>query len=244
MAENSFCVHSDYVVSLLCAAKDYFTEHGMAPEKFKVVMNGIVIDEWKNSEELPDEHQSLLDRLNKENKFIICFFGSITESYAIDYLIKARSLLSDDRVAVVIVGNGNQKQALQQMDAQEVYFLPSIPKKSIPTLLENVDCCYVGALRNDMFRFGICMNKLFDAMMSGKPVLYAVEAPNNFILDYQCGVSVEPENEKALAEGISRLLLMSRKEREEMGQNGRKAVMDHFTYEQLAVEFSNYFSIQ
>ena len=241
MAENSFCKHSDYVVSLLCAAKEYFIKHGMQPEKFKVDMNGIVEEEWESPEELPCEHKSLLESLRREGKFIICFFGSITESYSIDYLIKAKKIINNDGVAVVIVGNGNQKEALQKMNVKDVYFLPSISKKAIPSLVNSVDCCYVGALRNDMFRFGICMNKLFDDMMSWKPILYAVEAPNNFISDYHCGISVKAENAEALADGIKVLLEMSQKERERMGQNGREAVKSHFTYHQLASEFAKLF---
>ena len=214
IAENSFCKHSDYVVSLVCAAKQYFIDHGMAPNKFRAIMNGIVQEEWDEGEALPSEHEQLLNRLQNEHKFIICFFGSVTKSYAINYLIEAKSIVADERVAIVIVGEGNLKEELQKLAEQktDVFFLPRVPKKAIPTLLREVDCCYVGALHNDMFRFGICMNKLFDSMMSGKPVLYAVEAPNNFIEDYNCGVSVKAEEKDALAEGIRKMISFSEKE--------------------------------
>ena len=240
-AENSFCRHSDYVVSLLCAAKDYFVSHGMAPNKFKVVMNGIVLDEWNNPTNLPDEHHRLLEDLHGKGKFIICFFGSVNITYAIDYLVNAQKKLNDDRVAIVIIGEGNQKEALKQISGENVFFLPRIPKTAIPRLMEEIDCCYVGALHNDMFRFGICMNKLFDSMMSGKPILYAVEAPNNFIVDYQCGISVKAENVDDLANGIQSLLEMSDEERRTMGQNGRNAVLEHFSYEKLASVFAELF---
>ena len=81
------------------------------------------------------------------------------------------------------------------------------------------------------------MNKLFDSMMSGKPILYAVDAPNNFIKDYECGISVEPENAEALAEGIKILMACSDEQRAVMGSNGRKAVIEHYTYEKLAKQF-------
>ena len=88
-----------------------------------------------------------------------------------------------------------------------------------------------------MFRFGICMNKLFDSMMSGKPILYAVNAPNNYIEQYGCGISVEAENTQALKEGIEKLLCTSGEELRRMGQNGREAVLEHFQYERLAETF-------
>ena len=243
LGENSFCRRSDYVVSLLCEAKDYFIRHGMSPEKFKAIMNGVVREEWTDPEKLNDIHSDTLHQLHEERKFIICFFGSITRSYAVDYLCRAVMEMKDAPVAVVIVGEGNQKDELMQLtkNSDQIVFLPRIPKKQIPSLLEQVDCCYVGALRNDMFRFGICMNKLFDSMMSGKPIVYAAEAPNNFVEDYHCGVSVEAEDSKALEAGIRTLLEMSPKEREALGKNGRDAVCEHFTYEKIAEEFETLF---
>ena len=204
-------------------------------------MNGVVLEEWKNPTALPDEHRALLNDLHNQHRFIICFFGSVNVSYAIDYLLKAQQKLNDDRIAVVIVGEGNQKEELQRLAGKQTYFLPRIPKTAIPTLMENIDCCYVGALRNDMFRFGICMNKLFDSMMSGKPILYAVDAPNNYIRDYNCGISVEAENADALAEGMRQMLALTEDERRKLGQNGRNAVLEHFSYEKLAEEFAQLF---
>lgn len=241
MGENSFCRHSDFVVSLLCAAKEYFVQHGMAPEKFRAIMNGVVLSEWENPTPLPEEHQRLLTKLHDENRFIFCFFGSVNVSYAIEYLIKAQQKLNDKRAAIVIVGEGNQKEELKRKAGKDVYFLPRIPKTAIPSLTEQIDCCYVGALHNDMFRFGICMNKLFDSMMSGKPILYAVDAPNNFIRDYRCGVSVKAEDADALAEGMKQILRLSDEERAQMGRNGREAVLEHFSYEKIAAEFAELF---
>lgn len=242
LAENSFCKKSDYVVSLACKAKDYFVAHGMAEEKFVPIMNGVVLEEWESPEALPKQHQQLLDSIHKDGKDVICFFGSITKSYAIEYLIKATEDYSD-RIAVVIVGDGNQKDNLQQITANRdnIYFLPKISKKAIPSLMEEIDCCYVGALKNDMFRFGICMNKLFDSMMSGKPILYAVEAPNNFIVDYSCGFSVEAENIDALKKGIEEFIKTDPQKRETMGKLGRKAILDYYTYEKLALQFEELF---
>ena len=243
VAENSFCKNSDYVVSLPCAAKNYFIQHGMKPAKFKPIMNGVVVEEWENPERLPEQHQKLLDSLHAEGKFIICFFGSITKSYAIDYLIDAAAKLISQDVAIVIIGEGNQKEELihRTKGRNDIFFLPRISKKSIPSLMDHIDCCYVGALRNDMFRFGICMNKLFDSMMSGNPILYAVEAPNNFIQEYSCGITVKAEDVDALAQGIECLAHLTKEEKTNMGQNGKNAILTHFTYEKLAKQFAELF---
>lgn len=242
LAENSFCKNSDCIVSLLPEAKDYFIKHGMQEEKFHIIMNGVVKKEWKNYEALPEEHKELLNKLHNEKKFVVCFFGSVTKSYAINYLIQAHKLLNYEKAAIVIVGEGNEKEKLKKIAGKDVHFLSRIQKKAIPSLLREIDCCYVGALHNDMFRFGICMNKLFDSMMSGKPILYAVEAPNNFVKDYNCGISVDAENTEALAMGLQKMISLSDSERDEMGGNGKNAVLNYFVYDKLAKDFERLFT--
>ena len=67
--------------------------------------------------------------LRNISKFIICFFGSVNISYSINYLIDAAEKLNDSRVAIVIVGEGNQKQELMDKTKgrEDVIFLPKIP---------------------------------------------------------------------------------------------------------------------
>ena len=244
-AENSFCKHADIVVSLLPSAKNYFEQHGMKPEKFVHIANGIVEEEWEQKEnKCPEPLKKLLQQLKNENKFVICFFGGHAKFYAISYLIQAIQELDNRQVCLLCVGKGPQKAELERMaqpNKDNIYFYPEIPKKAIPILLKNVDALYVGAMQNRVFRFGICMNKLFDSMMSGKPILYAVDAPNNYIKDFKCGVSVEPENVEALKAGITALCGMSEEERCKMGENGHEAVIRHFTYKELAKEFEKLF---
>lgn len=240
LSENSFCRNSNIVCSLLPNAKDYFISHGMAYEKFRHISNGIVLDEWNQYNELPKTHLDVIEKLNNDNIFTICFFGSHTESYALTYLIEAVMSLENVHVSVIFVGDGNQKDELIKMalpGENKFFFLPPIKKTCIPALLSRVDSIYIGAVKNAMFRFGICMNKLFDSMMAGKPIIYAVEAPNNYIKEYNCGITVETENAEALARGINELMNLSSEKRKEMGLNGKNAALSNFEYSVLAKRY-------
>ena len=242
IAENSFCKFADKIVSLPPATKDYLMQHGMAEEKFVSITNGICLDEWGDKVDLPQEHGRLLKKLKEGHRFIIGFFGSHTKSYALPYLIDALREIQNNQVCAVLVGDGIEKQNLIQYASDikdRVYFLPLIEKKAIPALVAEFDAIYVGALNNRMFRFGISMNKLFDAMMAEKPILYAVNAPNNYIKEYDCGISVEPENVSALKMGIQNMLSLSDEERKNMGCNGKKAVLENFQYGVLSKRFLN-----
>ena len=239
IGENSFCRKSDYVCSLLPNAKDYLIKHGMAEKKFFHIPNGIVIEEWEKPVPLPNDYIALFEKLHTAGKFIICFFGSHTISYNLDCFVESIKETSLP-VCGVFIGDGIHKKELirkSKGSKNRMYFLDPIPKAAIPSLFDFVDAVYVGSVENKSDRFGICMNKLFDSMMGGKPILYAVNAPNNYILDYNCGVSVKPSNTEELKKGIEKLYNASKEERVLMGCNGRKAIKSNFVYNKLAEEF-------
>ena len=243
--ENSFCKHADKVVSVLPGACDYLVEHGMKRENFYYIPNGIDLAEWNNPDPLPELHEKTFQKAHQENKLIVCFFGSHTRSYNIDLLLKAAKQLNSNQYFFALVGSGIYKEELinlakkLELPESNYAFLPQISKKAIPTLLDQIDISYIGLMKNGLNRFGIGMNKMFDAMMGGKPILYAVEASNNLINEFNCGVSVEPESVSALCQGLNEFLRMATEERVRLGQNGRSAVVEHFSYPVLARQFMN-----
>lgn len=245
IAENSFCKHSDNIISLPPCSKEYLINHGMKPEKFLDVANGVNTDEWDNAEKLNDETQDVFRGLKEENKFIICFFGSLTNYYALPELIEAVQEIDNPNITVVFVGEGVYKKELEviakRKNEDRFVFLDRIPKRQVPSMLKEVDALYVGGTESTVFKYGICMNKLFDSMMSGKPILYAVDAPNNYIKEYNCGVSAESTSSRSIIRCIKELYTMTPDERRVIGNNGYKAVMDNYTYSKLAERFASVF---
>lgn len=242
MAENSFCKKSDAVVSLLPAAKKYFVRHGMRPDKFVHIPNGIVLEEWTaNGENIPKPMAEHFKKNQEAGKFNLCFFGSIHKTYNLDLLIETVIKMNvADKLAVTFVGPGHDKAELMQMckGYENIFtFFDPINKNAIPDLFHYIDATFVGAKSQKIFRFGICMNKLFDAMMGGKPILYMVEAPNNYVEDYKCGITIKGNNIQALQRGILELLNLNDGQKKQMGENGMHAVEKYFNYYSLARRF-------
>lgn len=238
--ENSFCRNSDVVVSLLPAAKDYFIEHGMRPEKFIHVPNGIVMDEWEKYEHIPQRLSVHFLDNSAKGKFNLCFFGSINKTYNLDTLINVVKDMRQSDLAVTFIGNGVDKDDLKKltMGYEETFaFFDPIPKSSIPDLFNYIDAAFVGAKSQQIFRFGICMNKLFDSMMGGKPILYMVDAPNNYVDVYECGLSVEGTTEADLQKALDELMRLDKAKRLDLGSNGKKAAIEIFNYKELADRF-------
>jgi glycosyltransferase involved in cell wall biosynthesis len=74
-------------------------------------------------------------------------------------------------------------------------------------------------------------NKLFEYMSAGLPII-ASDFPlwKQIVEGNKCGITVDPMNPKAIAEAIEYLLerpeLMN-----EMGENGRKAVLEKYSWQ-------------
>lgn len=243
--EDSFCRNSDVVVSLLPAAKEYFVEHGMRPEKFQVVMNGVVLEDWENPTPLPEELVEHFENLRKRDILNIVFCGSIHKTYGLEHLIEAVKQI--EGVFATFIGPGLDKQELMEKTKSlrdKVEFFDPIPKQSIPTLFQYADVSYVACLPYKLNRFGICMNKLFDSMMGAKPILYSVDAPNNYIIEYECGISVEAGNVADLVTAVERFKNMNPEQRQEMGSRGKSAALNKFNYTFLAKDFMDIMQVE
>lgn len=240
IGENSAYKKSDYVVSLLPNSKEYMIEHGLNPEKFHHIANGVVLEDWNNPKALPAEHQETLKKYREQDKFIVGYFGGHALSNALDTLVDAAISMADNsHVQIVMVGDGVEKERLKKRARriENICFLPSIPKLCIPNLLKEFDCVYVGAKDSSLYRFGIAMNKIYDSMMGGKPLIYGVNASNNYVERYKCGVEFKPDNPETVVQAIMKIMQLSEEERSTLGLNGKKAVIENYNYQVLAYKF-------
>lgn len=240
-AENFAYKNCDKCVSILPKANAHAVKHGLAPQKFFCVPNGIVESDWKNPMELVGEHADLLKQLHAEHKIIVGFTGAHGVANSLQPLIGAVGMLAEKNIALVLVGTGQEKARLIRYAADQgwtnVYFLPSVGKQMIPSLLKNMDILYVGLRKRALFQFGISPNKIFDYMMASKPILQAIEAGNDLAKDADCGITVEPDNVAKIADAITTLANMAEKDRDRLGQNGHDYVLKYHTYDVLAKQF-------
>jgi glycosyltransferase involved in cell wall biosynthesis len=232
----------DRVISILPKALDYMVSRGLAPEKFVYIPNGIDIDEWQSFNALlPPQHQENIERLKQERKFLICYAGSHGITSALEYFVESAVYLKDLPIALVLVGQGPEKEKLQKYvvenNLNNVIFLPPVSKNFIPNLLSKMDILYIGWRRSPLYRFGVSPNKLFDYTMAGKPIIHAIEAGNDLVRESGCGISIPPEDSCAIAEAIKKLMSMPSSEREGIGRRGKEYVIDNHDYKILAKRF-------
>lgn len=242
MAEDFAYRNSDVVVSVLKKSDSYMQSRGMDQQKFVFIPNGVDPEEWRDTQmDLPLQHRRELARLRNEGRFMIGYAGSHGLANALDTFIEAAALVADEPVALVLVGQGPDREDLQAKASEagltNVVFLPAVPRQAVPRLLDSMDALYIGWRKEPLYRFGIGANKLLDYMMAGKPVIHSTDSGHDIVAESGGGISVPPERPSEVAEAIVRLLHMSDRERAEMGARGRAHVLTHHDYRLLARRF-------
>ncbi len=234
---------SDVVVSMLPCAKEHMVGRGMVASKFKHVPNGISLPDWSTKAFVPSEHRTVLNDLKNNNKFIFGYAGGHAISNALDVVIKAAKRINADDIAIVLVGDGVEKDNLQSLakllKVANVHFLPSVSKSQIPDLLSYFDACLISWNKSPLYRFGVSPNKVFDYMMAKKPIVQALDAGNDIVKDASCGISIEPLDDSAMAEAFTKMAKMAPQTLNFMGENGYGYVTNNHDVAKLAKYFES-----
>jgi glycosyltransferase involved in cell wall biosynthesis len=239
-AEDFACRRADHVISMLPGSREHLMEHGMSADRFACVPNGIVPDEWTQKQPVPPAHVEAIRTFRETRRCVVGYIGGHGLSNALDTLIEAAADLRLKDIGIICVGKGPEKARLVEKARAAgavVLFLDPVPRRSVPALLALFDGLFIGWMRSPLYRFGISPNKLYEYMMAGVPIVHAVDAANDPVKEAACGVSVAPEDVGALCEGILTLAGLSLVERHQMGERGRKFVMEHHRVDTLAHRF-------
>jgi glycosyltransferase involved in cell wall biosynthesis len=198
-AENFAYKHADKVVTVLSGSKDHMLDHGMKPEKFVFIPNGVSFVNTIEKAELPPEHFKRLQEFRQNKKLVIGYAGRIGLANALHVLIEALALTKDLEIGVAILGSGSHldelKALAQKLEIEKnVLFLDPVNKDQVPAFLEKLDAAYIGLQKQSLFRFGVSPTKLNDFMLAGKPIIYAIEAPGNIVEESGAGISCAAES--------------------------------------------------
>lgn len=236
--EDFACANVDALISMLPATLEHFKDRGLDAAKWHYVPNGVIPGDWEAGSPAPGTHLEPIIKCRQDGYHTIGYAGSIGLANALDNLVNAAQLLRDEKYRFFIIGDGPEKERLKRMVAElgldNIFFLDPVPKTNLPELLGHMDALYIGLQRVSLFRFGVSPNKLLDYMMAGKPVIQAIEAGNDLVLESGCGITVEPENPQELTRGIREIFRLPVEEREKMGELGRAYVTRHHDYKILA----------
>lgn len=238
-AENDAYRLSDGVISILPHADRHIHELGFSDVPFYYVPNGVVSD--APEEAAPENVLHAVQEARAKGKCILMYLGGFSKANALDDLLSAAPLLPFG-VQLFLIGGGPLKkeieEAIQKNGLSNVTVLPAVQKRQVQNVLRLADALYIGAKRTPLYRYGVGMNKIYDYMLSGRPILYAVESSNNPVAEADCGIRIAAEDPQEIASGARMLLQMTQEERERLGANGSRYARQYHDYRALAKQFA------
>lgn len=177
------------------------------------------------------------------DQFIVLYAGAHGMSNDLTVLLDAaHQLRAQPDIAVVLLGDGKEKPALQayadQLGLSTVHFLPSVPKTAMGQALAAADACIAILKPIEMYKT-VYPNKVFDYMAAGRPVILAIDGVmREVVVEAGAGIFVPPGDADALAGGI-RELAAHPAEGRRMGANGRACVEQNFNRATLSAEMAH-----
>lgn len=223
---------ADAVVFTMEGAYDYITEQGWEKEiprsKVHYINNGVDLEQFDYNK----EHFRVEDPdLDDPDTFKVVYTGSIRRVNNLGLLLNAAKCVKDPRVKLLIWGDGDEREALEQRVREEhignVVFKGKVEKKYIPSIVSRADMNIAHNAPSPLFRFGISFNKLFDYFAAGKPILCDFPCPYNPAVTHGAGIEVSGAQPQQIAETINDLVAASEPERQSCCANARRAAGDY-----------------
>ena len=241
-AEDYAYKHADAVVSVLPNAKEYMIGRGMQPEKFLFVPNGADLRANEDADVAPGRFAPLLDEVSGAGQFLVGYAGTLNRANVLHTLIEAVAMCEDGGISVAILGRGPALPELRALATRlgvesRVIFLESVPKAQVRDFLSRVDAAYLGLQHKDFYRFGVSLTKFNDYMLASRPIVAAMDAPGNLVIESGAGVACAPECAPELLDAINSLRKLSPSQRAEMGERGRAWIICNRDYKFLAEKF-------
>jgi colanic acid biosynthesis glycosyl transferase WcaI len=211
-------------------------QRGLSPEHILLIRNGVDTTKFR-----PLSRVQARAKFGWDDRFTVLYAGTHGLAHGLSTVLDAaESLLDNDDVRFVLIGDGAKKTELvaeaAKHNLKNVTFLDPLPHDQMPLLLAAADICLVPLRKVPLFE-GALPSKMFEAMACARPLLLAVDGEARQIAEREAGAAlyVEPENGKALA---STVLYLHTHPEETMllGQRGRAYVEAHFDYDQLTAQ--------
>ena len=253
------------IVPVAESTRDHLLAKGIAPEKIKIITNGIDAAYLASPSVSPEEVRR---QFGLEGKFVVSYIGTHGMAHALqvvlnvakrfDHLLQqpGAAVCSEEKggfahhlqqpgaaaypVHFLFVGEGAEKQNLKRLaeslSLNNLTFLDEQPRESLLGFYRASDVSLVPLRRLEIFR-KVLPSKLFELMGVGCPIICSVEGEAaRLVAAAEAGLCIEPENEDALFAAINRLRAEPEL-RKQMSVNGQQFVKANYLRSVLAEKY-------
>jgi glycosyltransferase involved in cell wall biosynthesis len=236
-AEDFAYRRADLVTSAMPGALEHMASRGLDPAKYEWISNGIDPDLLEKGEPLDASTEAALAGPGLQ----LCYAGSFHARNVAAVFVEAAALLHNRGLPFTMWfvgkdsgGKGWLESLARQRGCSSVRFLGPVRRSAMQALLARMDICLAATKKSTLYRFGISLSKLFDYMLSGKPIVLSSGAIGTPVASAGCGIVTAPEEPGEAAEAILSIAALRPEERAAMGERGRQALLAEYTYRSLA----------
>jgi colanic acid biosynthesis glycosyl transferase WcaI len=209
--------------------KHYLVTKGVPEEKITIIPNWAGSDSFQNlARDETFGHQEGL-----QGKFNLIYAGNIGSAQGVDVLLDASEILGDiPSLQMLIIGDGIEKDHLQEKcrrhNLTSVRFIERKEPHQLAHYLAWGDVLFL-PLRPDPIYEVTIPSKTYSYLASGRPILAAASGDvADLIRETQAGRVVTPGDPAAVASAIEAFMAMDQAQREQLGENGRRAYHERF----------------
>ncbi len=230
---------ADRLVVVAPAFKDHLVRYwNVPPGKISVVENGVETDIFRPE----PAAMELRKQLSLEDRFVICYIGTMGNAHGLETLIAAAEELQTALpcAVFVLIGEGAEKERIVKLAAarglNNIRFLGQQPRERIPIYVSAADVCLVMLRKSELFKT-VIPTKLLEYMACERPVLVAVDGQaRQIVQEAGAGIFVEPGNGHALVNAIFDVAKEPER-RQKMGASGRQYIVNKFSRKEKAREY-------
>ena len=229
---------ADHIISLTKAFQRHIRARGIAEHKISIITNGADLEQFVPGERINEVRRDL--GLGEE-VFLAAYIGTHGMAHGLETVLRAaKHLANEPDIRLLLVGDGAERETLlrnnEAMGLTNLIMLGQQPKERMPLFLDAVDACLVVLIKSELFKT-VLPSKIFEAMAMGKPIILGVEGESRELIEEcGCGLCIEPENSRELADAVLRLA-RNRDLAVELGLKGQVAVTRNFDRENLALRY-------
>lgn len=182
-------------------------------------------------EHLPQYAEGIFEQIHprkEDGVFNLMFAGNIGAIQSVQTVVKAASLLKDEKVKFHIIGGGTDLDRLKEMakDLENVVFYGRRSLEDMPEYYSKADAMLVTLAADPVLSLTL-PGKVQSYMAVGKPIIGAIDGETKVVIeDAQCGFCGKAEDATELSENIKKFI--SCNDRVTMGQNARKYYEENF----------------
>lgn len=214
--EKMFSKYFDYIITV-----DTYLQSHFKGKKVEIIAN------------YPPLSFSAGLEITRNNAFFkLIYVGGISEDRGIIKIIESLKYLNCENVEFEVFGDTDNPILLNFLNnTEKVKYFGFVPWQEVSKHLANAD---VGlALFQPIPAYYYVENpvKIFEYMSVGLPIIISnFPKLKKLILDIGCGIPVDPTNPEEIAKAIE-YLIEHPEEAKQMGENGRKAVLEKYNWE-------------